>query len=240
MKRLTFATLAGLMLIVFLGVMPEMMGASVQAGTWWEDFNDGNFDGWETLTIAQGPGPAGDWAVVDGELVAERNGTSIQIVVGEFDWKNYSIEAKIKLIRRLSPPQIPLAGIAIRKRGGAYYMFFLTFDWNGKGGLVGGIAKAPPIEKGFLQFRVQTNVWYKLKVEAQNNTFRAFLDDELAFEFDDHTHGTGKVGLTIRFMEAHFDDIVITGPDVPDNGKPSAVSPQAKLATTWATVKQGR
>lgn len=216
------------------------MVASVQAGTWWEDFNDGNFDGWEALS--QDTAVEADWAVVDGELVATRNARSMQLVIGTFDWKNYSIEAKIKLIRRLSPPQDPLAGIAIRKKGGAYYLFFLTFDWNGKGGLVGGVAAAPPVEKGFLQFEPQADVWYTLKVEAQNQTFRAFLDDELAFEFNDDRLETGRLGLTMRYMQAHFDDVVITGDDVPDRGQPFVVSvdPKAKLTTTWAAIKQGR
>ena len=42
---------------------------------------------------------------------------------------------------------------------------------------------------------------------------------------------------------AHFDDFVVTGPDIPDGG-PGGVSfsvrPKDKLAAMWGTIKQER
>jgi len=44
------------------------------------------------------------------------------------------------------------------------------------------------------------------------------------------------VGLAVSpLVTAHFDDFVAAGDDVPDQG--FAVSPKAKLATTWGQLK---
>jgi len=122
----------------------------------------------------------------------------------------------------------------------AFYIEFLLF--SGKNGLLGGLVVDGqfPQEKGFKPFEPQFDVWYVLKVEAQKQDFRVFLDDKLAFEFNDGKFKAGKLGVTIRYIEVHFDNIVMKGNDVPNKGQPFAVSPQTKLATTWATIKQGR
>jgi len=41
-------------------------------------------------------------------------------------------------------------------------------------------------------------------------------------------------------MQAYFDDFVVTGANIPDGGPGlgKAVKPQARLAKTWAYIKQ--
>ena len=52
-----------------------------------------------------------------------------------------------------------------------------------------------------------------------------------AFEFQ-----TGGIGLVISSYTARFDNVVITGKDISNQGQFS-VTPQAKLATTWGDLK---
>jgi len=47
---------------------------------------------------------------------------------------------------------------------------------------------------------------------------------------------TGRVGVIVQGI-AHFDNIVITGDDIP--GNIAAVSASGKLATTWGSLKDG-
>lgn len=47
---------------------------------------------------------------------------------------------------------------------------------------------------------------------------------------------TGGVGLVISGYTARFDNMVITGKDISNQGQFS-VTPQAKLATTWGSLK---
>ena len=48
---------------------------------------------------------------------------------------------------------------------------------------------------------------------------------------------SGAVGLGLANQTARFDNITIVGDSIPDTGKLS-VTPEAKLATTWANMKQ--
>ena len=231
--------------IVFWVLIALMDAPYAGAGTWWEDFNDGDFKGWEIA----GPDPRGakaDWSVKDGELVATRDFLATQLIVGTIDWKDYSIETKIKLVQRLSPPNLPLAGIVLRDQGGRgvhnNYTFDLTVDWNGKNGLLGGVIVNNffPIETGFKQFVPKFDVWYTLKVEAKRSSFRAFLNDELAFEFEDKRFKSGKLGVIARYIQAHFDNIVIKGNEVPNKGRPFAVSSGGKLTMLWGAIKRNK
>jgi len=187
--------------------------------------------------------PVADWSVKNGELIGIRDFRAQTLLVGELEWSNYSIQAEIKLVQRFSPPNISYAGFEVYSRGfGDAYIFGLTFNWNGKNGLLGGVVVNNnfPIEKGFKQFEPQVDKWYTLKVDVQNATSQVFLDSELTFEFKDKAIASGKTGVSVRYMQANFDNVVIKGDDVPNQGQPFAVSPHTKLATTWTIIKQGR
>ena len=61
-----------------------------------------------------------------------------------------------------------------------------------------------------------------------------FLIGELA----DQRYATGRVGLYVYNMKAHFDNVVIVGEDIPENDfSTSSVEGPGKLAATWAETK---
>jgi hypothetical protein len=68
----------------------------------------------------------------------------------------------------------------------------------------------------------------------------AYLDNELIADFDDKSEDSGKIGLGAKCIEARFDNVVITGPEIPDGGPGFAVTSQNRLATMWGSIKRGR
>jgi len=62
-------------------------------------------------------------------------------------------------------------------------------------------------------FQWELDTWYDLKLVAEGNQFRFYVDDELLIDYTDDTYPTGRIGLRSGFGGAtvHFDDFSITG-----------------------------
>ena len=84
------------------------------------------------------------------------------------------------------------------------------------------------------------------ELTVDGDEFQFYIDDELVLEYQDSTFDTGKVGIGGSFNSTiiHFDDVVITGDDVPDmdmnlfvEDMDFSVEPKAKYTTTWAAIK---
>ncbi|MBI1922861.1 hypothetical protein HYR99_01285 [Candidatus Poribacteria bacterium] len=78
---------------------------STRAGTFRDDFEDGNLKDWRQETpFAQEPTL---WEIVDGELECTRpDSKSTLLITGEFDWKDYTIEYDVKLLKDLGPGDV--------------------------------------------------------------------------------------------------------------------------------------
>ena len=106
-----------------------------------------------------------------------------------------------------------------------------------------------PLEKGS---------WYTLRMVAKGIKYQIFLDDELIIETESTrpSFAKGLAGFGIKNVEMHFDDFILTGDDIPENLEPAspelietmglkpmipekltAVSPRARLTTTWGQAK---
>lgn len=65
-----------------------LIAISVWTGTFRDDFEDGNWQGWQ---IADLDGGVSTWTVEDGILVCNRpNIASSYLMIGERNWRNYS------------------------------------------------------------------------------------------------------------------------------------------------------
>ena len=86
-------------------------------------------------------------------------------------------------------------------------------------------------------FAWNINTWYHLKLTADGDRFRFYVDDELALEYQDSTYAAGKVGISGAYTETtiHFDDVVITGDDVPDINL--SAERKGKSTATWGAIK---
>ncbi len=224
-------TIVGL-IIYSIAVLPAF------AGTWRDDFGDGDFTGWEIFG-------GGNWEVENGELlVSDRDITALY--TGEEGWSDYTVQADVLIVKVLIQcNQLP--GVAIvaryqRPESPARYQF--AFEWQAEGTWLMG-ANYTDANSGVHvvkvdQFPVEEGRWYNFKMTLEKGHIEAYLDNELIAEFDDKSEDSGKIGLGAKCIEARFDNVVITGPEIPDGGPGSAVTSQSKLATMWGSIKRGR
>ncbi len=64
-----------------------------------------------------------------------------------------------------------------------------------------------------------------------------FYDDEEVISAKDGEHQTGTIALDVQNKVIHFDNIKVTGNQIP-NANMSPVEPTGKLTTTWGTLKR--
>jgi len=81
-------------IIAISAVCAFLLGSalSVSAGTFRDDFEDGNLSGWTKFGNAQ-------WEVVDGKCkvsVFEKPSLAVLLMVGELEWRDYSVEMEFE------------------------------------------------------------------------------------------------------------------------------------------------
>ncbi|MEO2005607.1 MAG: family 16 glycoside hydrolase [Candidatus Poribacteria bacterium] len=207
---------------------------SAMAGTWRDNFDDGDYDGWGAWR--------GTWAVVEGALIGE-SGQLAALVMGDESWSDYTVEIDVMVAGELDPPaQFPQAGLSVRNhfpaRPGHYESIFISFGaWNI---MVNHVTAAwgDNIKKS-VAFDVEESSWHRFRAVADGTDFATYLDGELISEFVDDTGPLGKVALHVNGLEAHFDNVVIVGDDVPDGGSLRPVDSGGKLTAVWASLKSG-
>jgi len=216
-----------------------LLVVSAYAGTYVETFDDGDFDGWEIL---EGLGAVGqsEWKVVDGVATC-RNGSVYGSMpfFGEDDWRNYTIECDAKIVEPIVNLHNTSLGLRMLWRNSSDFNYIwclpsppwgaaLIWAWfNGEGS--GQSARKP--------FKQEISRWYRLKGVAHEDSFELYIDGELMASMSDSRFPTGRVGLQANGCLANFDNVVITGDDVPDNANLAAVSASGKLATIWGHLR---
>jgi hypothetical protein len=215
--------------ILFLAALP------VWAGTFRDDFEDGNIDGWQQFW------PKGEviWKVVDGELeCARQEQWSTEILTGEFTWTDYTVEADVKLLEDYGPGDFDIVVRATTNENG---YAFLIGDWVGEPSVY--VQLLPDLDMKVVKpfDPLKLDKWHHLKIEAIGDKFTLWINDEKVVEYQDDTYQRGMVGFGLANYTARFDNVVITGPDVPDvmppTWKEQPVEARNKLTTTWAQRK---
>jgi RNA polymerase sigma factor (sigma-70 family) len=240
---------------------------SVLAGTWKDNFKDGNFDGWEIDKLdwpaaVLVPG-AGNWRVEDGIVIGgdDNNKIAHLLTTGDVSWTDYTAEVSVKFSKELRNCGI-WSGVYLRVRCQErlpymnYCLGIQNFGDNAVKQILveGGKMAMTPVEVagGMIMpeqpndtthifpkalFKIEADRWYRLKVTVKGNLVKCFIDGKRVSEFQSDLYPSGKVGVSVDGVVAMFDDFVVTGPEIPDGGTSFAVNPQAKLATTWEGIK---
>jgi hypothetical protein len=218
-----------------IGLILFLMITSTWAGTLIDDFNDGDMEEW----IKEGEGI---WRIKNGELVLKPVNSPFGFAIGETTWENYTVSVKVKIVEhQATPGWTEGAGLSLRysPQWNAYYFTLATLGISPKraqavytqGNFMG-------LHFEFKPFEWELDTWYNLRVTAEGEQFKFYVDDELVLEYEDNVHPTGQVGVGLAYTKttAHFDDFVVSGDDVPNLNY--SVSPKDKVAGTWGKIKK--
>lgn len=219
--------------------------ASIDAGTFLDDFNDGKDEGWAVFE--------GNWELADGVYRApdEVNAVPYPLTFaldGE-EYGEFTIEARIRNDKFHSAMNQSHAGFAfgMDDQGTGYVFYFrfhsgiacaggaLVLRWTAEN-VRGGFDPNADIAEAEVFDAMDLGNWHLLKAEvsAANGTLKAWVDGEEAMDVELGKNAAGKIGLwTADTGGASFDDLSITGPRIPS----SDVQPGGKFPITWGGIK---
>ena len=94
-----------------IGLTLFLLAGSTWAGTFSDNFDDGNMDEW-TLFRPFGQGSA--WKIENGEIILQAIDGPIGFDIGETTWKNYTVRAKTKIVKH-QPAKMEQAQLVVRQ-----------------------------------------------------------------------------------------------------------------------------
>ncbi|MCG9128407.1 hypothetical protein JT359_12470 [Candidatus Poribacteria bacterium] len=220
------------------------------AGTWRDDFEDNDTKEWKIFNINR---QVEKWWINNNEAVGEifQPGFWSLWMTGENNWSFYTVNCNVKLIDERNDP--PYFGLSLHDRGeeGGRYAFYIDY-------LRGFAVISKWVENGgsaSRNFVAEKDRWYQLTASIgidpleEGEAILSFSikyadadDDDPLVSFaarDVAPIDKGQVGLAISNARVRYDNVEISGDNVRNGGpgKPFAVKPQAKLATSWGKIK---
>jgi hypothetical protein len=195
-----------------------LLVVSAYAGTYVENFDDGDYDGWE---IFDGGEPGSKWTVEDGVLTCRREivwGTAA--IFGKEDLRNCTIEFDAKLVEPLA--ELYAIGFELRLADAdsaesfdsvwciASFAWQEAWIWPWFNGEEAGGSEHKTVD-------LNLGRWYRFKGVAHEDTFEFYIDGRFVASLTDPRFSMGRVDLIANGCVAQFDNVIITGDDVPDN-----------------------
>ena len=205
------------------------------AGTWRDDFEDKDIREWTIYNLNR---QVEKWWIDNGEAVGQifEEGFMSLWLTGSLDWKHYSLSCKAKLVKEKNDPAS--LGLTLYDRGDedARYLFFVNFTV----GMV-SIIKATP-DQWFVRnfpFVAEIDTWYQLRAAVNEDLLEFQVDDQIFVGRDLEPLKSGQAGLVVADAQARFDDVAISGDNIPNGGpgRARAVDMKGKLTTTWGRIK---
>ncbi len=221
--------------IVIIG-LTMCVAFSAYAGKWRDDFEDNNILEWEIFNLVR---QVEKWWINDGNAVGEifEPGFMSLWLTGELDWRFYRVSCRAMLEHERNDP--PYIGITLHDREFEESRYLFTIDYVvGSATIVKGIQGGGFVRSPFI---AEKDVWYDMSATVyEDGTLEFKIDDFVLTANDPDPLKGGKAGLVVGDARARFDDVEISGTNIPNGGpgKPRDVAPQAKLATTWGELKR--
>ena len=206
--------------------------ASGQGLPFSDDFNDGNYVGWQVIDDREPQSGPSNWQVENGELVQKSNIWSFgpveletkyhlgtHIVRGLTSWTDYAMNA---IVRSTDNDGV---GLIFRYQDPLnYYRVLLMNDPSWSGLDSSGTAVNTPLQRiqkfvdGEPVILAENKVsnayppgYFSLTADVRGDTIRAFLNGNLILTAIDATYSSGKIGmLSYANSGAYYDDISIT------------------------------
>ena len=208
----------------------------VLAGTWRDDFEDNKTNEWEIYNEDK---QLEKWWINDGEAVGEIfiEGFWSLWLTGDIDWEFYSVSCRAMLEE--DKEGISSFGLVLHDRGDedSRYVFIVDYLLN-RARIIKGVPGGGQV---VFNFDVEKGVWYDLKAEVKEDGTLTFQINDTVFEaVDPQPLESGQAGFVIGGARARYDNVEITGDNIPDGGpgKPFDVAPKEKLTTTWGNLKR--
>lgn len=177
----------------------------------------------------------GNWEVKDGFYYVKKGVEIEHSLVGEEDWDDYTIRAKIRL------DDHHWAGLVFRAISEMeYYVYYLSIPnnktelWKHTAGAWTNrqnIAQIPVVEG----VKIENGEWYELMVDINGHTFTLYINGKKQAENSDAEYINGKVGVWAWKTSASIDYFSIEGQKIK---KTNAVDPNRKLTLMWGGLKQ--
>lgn len=235
-----------------MGLMLFVLVTWVWSGTLKDNFDDDNADEWRLFKGNTGRGlldETAQWTVKNGELVA----TSKDICtwasifgIGNRKWKKYDFECRFKIVKSTVGVcgWVPLVGFGVHfddtKFINGLDLIILT-----RGGNTWNLHDCERFLNGNLDnpgrvgnVTIKEGEWYTAEIIFDDGFYKMSIDNQLLCNIPANAPDAGAVAFLARDCEVHFDDIAITGDGIPDRNLGLFIDPKAKLATTWAKIKQ--
>ena len=234
-----------------IGLIAFFLTVSAWAGTFVETFDDnGDLEKWQEL-IRFGLDSPGPWNIVDGELQYildfDDGGLTRLLTTGDEMWQDYSIEFDVKPLRKHGEANIAIAARISQTWGVVCTIGDLPFpEPESMARCYGGNL----LRHAFLTFAqephpsLKPSRWHHLKLSVHGNLLTFWINEKQVLgpivlkavgDFPDYPNG--NVGFGVTNYSVLFDNITITGDDIPEKGELS-VTPRAKLTTTWGSLKK--
>ena len=228
------------------------------AGTFLDNFNDGDLTGWNIMHY---PVQEDIWPnpviVEDGYAVFDTTEEPNELPKGEdkmvwmglrtrnaINWDSYTLTCRVRFIktwgqRPLITPYIEVFVIRVRSQwnvlghGGAHRMLIFPSDQEID---VWTTTPQESIDRAHVDTLqigqpIERNRWVKIKIRADKKFFEYYYNDTLVTRYRDETVLPGTVEFYASSgMIVHLDDVRITGPKIP-------FAQGSRLATTWGEIK---
>lgn len=231
-------------------ILTFVLSSLAIAGTWIDDFNDGDLVGWRRLVnfwkarvvvLDKGNWFSENGAIVGGDDDVEKQ---YQIYTGDMSWTDYTAEVSVKFSKRLedcSDSSGAFLGARIQATEGKIGLNCYSVGmWHFAGARRGGLKYIDGFDSivNTVVIPSETDRWYRLKINVEKDLIKCFVDDIEVCEFHDGTFTSGLVGIAVSGIRATFDDLIVTGPNIPDGGPGHSVNPSRSSVTTWANIKR--
>ena len=230
-------------ILIFISVLLSFGGEIL------DDFDDGDTEGWERSP--QNRDSKSFWGIEKGntfvtfdpkglvwsEAISQFNFTGEGLNVGDpSKWTDYDLEVDL---RHKEVANFP-GGIRGRVdlETGSHYVVWL-YPGSAKMNLFsnpGWDINTGLQNHGEAPYKPEVDKWHTVKLSFSGATIKVFYDGKMMIEAKDNQYKSGTVALGNQDRIVDYDNVRITGPDIP-NFNASAVEPENKLTITWGQIK---
>ena len=223
-----------MMAIIFYGLIPMFFCMNLYllapqllyAGSIFWDF-DNVAEDWKVIN--------GNWEVKDGVYQVTKDFDIEYSLVGDEDWDDYTIEARIRI------DENNWAGIVFRAKSDMeYYVYYLsvldnrTELWKHTAGAWVNrekIAQIPTVDG----VQLKNGEWYEMRLDVKDDIFSYYINGKWQMDNSDPDYNKGKIGVWAWKSTASVDYFSVEGDKIKNT---QDVNPVSKVATTWGTLKR--